>query len=684
MEEEHKGDFMALTNGPSPGPEFDDSHGSSARLGVPPIDASAAASAASPLMLNPNPSPSASHVNFHTQQDEDVAASPLAGPVRTATADEEEDELEHQTAEAAEMVRLSPKDHSSSLSHEEEEKSGAPADRPRHDRPQWDRVEVPLGTDEPVAGSHARAVEHKAGADVIRADAPDGPPVLIAFVNMDSGGKTGKAMATELIELLGKDRVFDLKADKGATRGLRLFKHVPNLRVVIGGGDGSINWVLSCMLAEGMTDVPAGCIPLGTGNDSSRAFGWGFKFPGAKKVRKMVERMKRAKEFVKYDRWHSFAQYDVPVTEEFADALPASLRPVRSPADLPTFFRHPKTISLPSPPPGDKVQPFEAKPRPHRAATIDQDAAEEGYNFTAVQLAERLEAAGIEQAKQGTPVGPDAALNASNVQLYGSSSAGVSPDSGVAHAHPHHPHSRPLSPAGSPVPAAVAASAAAAVVPAGVDGEHRREQGPGRTFGGQFNNYLSWGIDAQIQNQFHVKRESCRQCFCGRICNMAWMGCFGFGNLVTCAARELDASLEVRDENGLWVDVPIPPGTRSIVLLNTPTYGGGRRLWGLDDPDKPTPPPREFECRSQRQALDDGLIEIVAVKSMWHLSMIMGQMSRGVRLAQVNEARVTFRSGPVYCQADGEPFLESPPVTYHVRPLKPQTMLTRPEKMPKM
>jgi diacylglycerol kinase family enzyme len=58
---------------------------------------------------------------------------------------------------------------------------------------------------------------------------------------------------------------------------LRKFKGTPNLRVVIGGGDGSINWVLSCMLAEGMTDVPAGCIPLGTGNDSSRAFGWGYK-----------------------------------------------------------------------------------------------------------------------------------------------------------------------------------------------------------------------------------------------------------------------------------------------------------------------------------------------------------------------------------------------------------------------
>jgi hypothetical protein len=160
------------------------------------------------------------------------------------------------------------------------------------------------------------------------------------------------------------------------------------------------------------------------------------------------------------------------------------------------------------------------------------------------------------------------------------------------------------------------------------------------------------------------------------------MGCFGFTNFISCASSPLDASVEVRDENGLWVDVPLPPGLRTIVLLNTPTYGGGRRLWGLDDPNKPTPAPKEWECRSQRQALDDGLIEIVGITSTWHLGKIMGKFSRGVRLAQVNEARLTFRS-LVHAQADGEPYRDAP-CTYHIRPLKPQTMMTRPEKMPPM
>jgi len=355
-----------------------------------------------------------------------------------------------------------------------------------------------------------------------------------------------------------------------------------------------------------------GCIPLGTGNDSSRAFGWGFKFGGKKHLRKSVELMRVCTTFVKWDRWHSFAQYDAPVTDSFAEHLPASLRPVRSKNDLPDFFRHPRHVSLP-PVPSEKnaklLPPSDSLPRPHRAVTIDADARAEGYNVQAVSLSKR------EDPDSSPPA------NLEPVPLFPASSASAAAS-------------------GSAVPA----YGAAAPSP---------EAGPGFTFGGQFNNYLSWGVDAQIQNQFHVNREACRACFCCRPCNMAWMGCFGFTNFMTCASSVLDASVEVRDEQGHWVDVPLPPSIRSIVLLNTPTYGGGRRLWGLDNPRKPKPKPREWECESQSQQLDDGLFEIVGVRSAIHLGLVMGFMSRGVRIAQVNEARLTFRS-PVHAQADGQ------------------------------
>lgn len=46
----------------------------------------------------------------------------------------------------------------------------------------------------------------------------------------------------------------------------------------VAGGDGTVGWVLGCLLElekKGRLPVPpVGVIPLGTGNDLSRTFGW--------------------------------------------------------------------------------------------------------------------------------------------------------------------------------------------------------------------------------------------------------------------------------------------------------------------------------------------------------------------------------------------------------------------------
>ncbi|XP_024032505.1 diacylglycerol kinase 7-like, partial [Morus notabilis] len=57
------------------------------------------------------------------------------------------------------------------------------------------------------------------------------------------------------------------------------------MRVMVAGGDGSVGWVLGCLGSlneQGREPVPpVGIIPLGTGNDLSRSFGWGGSFPFA-------------------------------------------------------------------------------------------------------------------------------------------------------------------------------------------------------------------------------------------------------------------------------------------------------------------------------------------------------------------------------------------------------------------
>ncbi|XP_042511381.1 diacylglycerol kinase 4-like [Macadamia integrifolia] len=57
------------------------------------------------------------------------------------------------------------------------------------------------------------------------------------------------------------------------------------MRVMVAGGDGSVGWVLGSLAQLYMQNrlpiPPTGIIPLGTGNDLSRSFGWGGSFPFA-------------------------------------------------------------------------------------------------------------------------------------------------------------------------------------------------------------------------------------------------------------------------------------------------------------------------------------------------------------------------------------------------------------------
>ncbi|XP_019157324.1 PREDICTED: diacylglycerol kinase 4-like [Ipomoea nil] len=135
---------------------------------------------------------------------------------------------------------------------------------------------------------------HAEGAE--QAEPPESP--LVVFINSKSGGRHGPELKARLEELMGEEQVFDLQAvkphefvqyglsclEKFAGLGDMCAKEIrEKLRIVVAGGDGTVGWVLGCLgelHAMGRAPVPpTGIVPLGTGNDLSRSFGWGGSFP---------------------------------------------------------------------------------------------------------------------------------------------------------------------------------------------------------------------------------------------------------------------------------------------------------------------------------------------------------------------------------------------------------------------
>ncbi|XP_068652176.1 diacylglycerol kinase 3-like [Aristolochia californica] len=129
-------------------------------------------------------------------------------------------------------------------------------------------------------------------------DAPEAPMVI--FINSRSGGRYGPILKGRLEQLMGEEQVFDIltvKPTDFVRYGLACLERIADcgdscaretrekLRVMVAGGDGTVGWVLGSLaeLYEKNREPvpPVGIIPLGTGNDLARSFGWGGSFPFA-------------------------------------------------------------------------------------------------------------------------------------------------------------------------------------------------------------------------------------------------------------------------------------------------------------------------------------------------------------------------------------------------------------------
>ncbi|ONK78893.1 uncharacterized protein A4U43_C01F730 [Asparagus officinalis] len=147
---------------------------------------------------------------------------------------------------------------------------------------------------------------------------------MVVFINPRSGGRQGTALKAKLLEFMGEEQVLDLTVTKPpdffqyglaclenlASLGDDCAKSVrESLRIMVAGGDGTVGWVLGSAgelhLQNRLPVPPTGIIPLGTGNDLSRTFGWGGSFPFAwKSIIKRVLLRAATGTTSHLDSWH--------------------------------------------------------------------------------------------------------------------------------------------------------------------------------------------------------------------------------------------------------------------------------------------------------------------------------------------------------------------------------------------
>ncbi|XP_073252302.1 diacylglycerol kinase theta-like [Porites lutea] len=146
----------------------------------------------------------------------------------------------------------------------------------------------------------------------------DSQPLLV-LVNTKSGGGQGADMLAAFQRLLNPYQVYSL-SEGGPLPGFYAFRSIPDFRILICGGDGTVGWVLSCLddvLQELKCKMPASAIlPLGTGNDLSRVLHWGGGYSGSESPVSLLMAVDQAQEN-RLDRW--CVMFDV------AEAIPDTL-----------------------------------------------------------------------------------------------------------------------------------------------------------------------------------------------------------------------------------------------------------------------------------------------------------------------------------------------------------------------
>ncbi|KNC54841.1 diacylglycerol kinase beta [Thecamonas trahens ATCC 50062] len=209
---------------------------------------------------------------------------------------------------------------------------------------------------------------------------------------------------------------------------------------------------------------------------------------------------------------------------------------------------------------------------------------------------------------------------------------------------------------------------------AGVDGSGSDESAAGavasHNTSSVLNNYFSIGLDSKLALQFHTAREANPGKFSSRLYNKYYYGKVGSKQLLTGCGETLLAQVITLTVDGRQIDLGKAQG---LMVLNLPSYAAGCNFWG-SSPRAPW----------KVAATDDGLLEVVAITSAFHLSRCASKkrwVGAPIRLAQ-GASIVIDRlpdAPPLPMQVDGEPWAQDF-TSLDISFLNQAHMLTHPER----
>jgi diacylglycerol kinase (ATP) len=220
-----------------------------------------------------------------------------------------------------------------------------------------------------------------------------------------------------------------------------------------------------------------------------------------------------------------------------------------------------------------------------------------------------------------------------------------------------------------------------------------------------FSNYFGIGADGEIALRFHQTREQNPRLFFHRVFNKVLYALFG-GEAILAQALETSKCTGFTDSIEFIADgkvVKLPNNVQGLVFCNINSYLGGVQVWHHSDEDGSstdfgqvidselesigsesavTPLPQTSERIGLRSrlggdrvapsstspsvgskmgphSLQDGMLEVIAVRGAFHLGQLQARLDRPIKICQCRSASIRTH-GAFPMQLDGEPWLQGP------------------------